>query len=52
MSFRTLESEEGYAKETVSNLIEVIGDSKGRAPSLTNIDGSNSIIANTLLDAA
>ena len=52
MSFRTLESEEGYAKETVSNLIEVIGDSRGTAPSLSNIDGSKSIIANTLLDAA
>ena len=45
-------SDVGYANETFSNLSDSIGPSNGTAPSLSKIDGSKSIIANTLFDEA
>ena len=51
-SFNTFTDVLGYANVTESNDTIVIGSSKSLAPSESDIDGSKSMIANTLREAA
>ena len=51
-SFKTLTDVLGYAKVTESNDTVMIGSSKSLASSESDIEGSRSMIANTLREAA